>query len=63
MLVLSRKPDEAIYIETPAGEVIRLVLIDIRGDKIRLGLEAPPSHKILRGELYARSGEQPPAAA
>ena len=37
MLVLSRKRDERIMI----GDQISLMVVDIRGDKVRLGIEAP----------------------
>ena len=37
MLVLSRKKDESIVI----GESIVLTIIDIRGDRVRIGIEAP----------------------
>jgi carbon storage regulator len=49
MLVLSRKKDERIFI----GEVV-LTLVEIRGDKVRLGFEAPKDVVILREELAAR---------
>lgn len=47
MLVLSRKKNEEIYI----GDNIRIVIVDIRGDKIRIGIDAPPEVVVLRGEL------------
>ncbi len=47
MLVLSRKLHEGIVI----GGVVRVVIVDIRGDKIRLGCEAPPDISIHRDEI------------
>ena len=47
MLVLSRKKDEKIVI----GDSITLMVIEIRGDKVRLGIEAPRDVKVVRGEL------------
>lgn len=44
MLVLSRKKNETIRI----GENIRLVVVEIRGDKVRLGVEAPKDVAIQR---------------
>jgi len=50
MLVLSRKREEAIVLT--GG--IRVVVSEIRGDKVRLGIEAPPEVKVVREELLAR---------
>lgn len=47
MLVLTRKPGESIFI----GEDIEIVLIEIQGNKIRLGIAAPKEMLILRNEL------------
>lgn len=48
MLVLSRKRDEWIVI----GNDIRICVIDIRGDKVRLGVEAPQAIGVHRQEVY-----------
>ena len=48
MLVLSRKKDEKIVI----GDKITLLVIDIRGDKVRLGIEAPKDVAVHRQEVY-----------
>jgi carbon storage regulator len=48
MLVLSRKKDERIVI----GDNISLCVVDIRGDKVRLGIEAPPEITVHRQEVY-----------
>jgi len=48
MLVLSRQLDESIMI----GDDIVITLVDIRGDKIRLGIAAPPNVAIHRQEIY-----------
>ena len=47
MLVLSRQRDESIMI----GDNIVVTIVDIRGDKVRLGIEAPPNVLVLRDEL------------
>jgi carbon storage regulator len=47
MLVLTRKMNERIII----GENIRITVVGIRGNHVRLGLEAPPEITILRDEL------------
>ena len=51
MLVLSRKLNEAIVI----GENIVVTVIDIRGDKIRLGIEAPRHVAVHRREFMSGS--------
>jgi carbon storage regulator len=48
MLVLSRKKDEKIII----GENITLMVIEIRGDKVRLGIDAPKDVSVHREEVY-----------
>lgn len=48
MLVLSRQRDESIMI----GENIVLTIVDIRGDKVRLGIEAPSEIPVHRREVY-----------
>ena len=47
MLVLSRKVNERVHI----GEEVSIVVTQIRGDKVRLGIEAPKEIKVLRDEL------------
>lgn len=47
MLVLSRKRDESIMV----GD-IEITVIDIRGDKVRLGIEAPKEVPVHRREVY-----------
>lgn len=54
MLVLSRKPAEKIRL----GNSIVVTVVRVTGDKVRLGIEAPPDVVVLRDEL---NGE-PPAA-
>jgi carbon storage regulator CsrA len=52
MLVISRKLDEAFTIYDPAGvPLVTVQLVDLRGDKARLGIEAPRAYRILRNEL------------
>ena len=48
MLVLSRHRDESIMI----GNDIVVTIIDIRGDKVRLGIEAPADVPVHRQEVY-----------
>ena len=48
LLVLARKVDESVLI----GDDIKLTILGIEGDKIKLGIDAPRSLTILRKELY-----------
>lgn len=48
MLVLSRHRDESIMI----GDNIVITIIEIRGDKVRLGIEAPVEVPVHRQEVY-----------
>ena len=48
MLVLSRHRDETIMI----GDEIELTVVDIRGDKVRLGIKAPSRIAVHRKEVY-----------
>lgn len=57
MLVLSRHRDESIVI----NDNIVITVVDIRGDKVRIGIEAPSSVPVHRREIYdaIRRGEKP----
>ena len=48
MLVLSRKKDESIMI----GDDVEITIVDVRGDKVRLGITAPRSISVHRREIY-----------
>ena len=48
MLVLSRKKNERIVI----NDDITIVVVEIRGDKVRLGVEAPKEVPVHRHEIY-----------
>lgn len=50
MLVLSRHRDESIIID---GR-IKVMVVDIRGDKVRLGVEAPKETPVHREEVWAK---------
>ncbi len=48
MLVLSRQRDESIVI----GDNIVVTIVDVRGDKVRLGIDAPREVSVHRREVY-----------
>src|SRR3990172_7859127 len=48
MLVLSRQRDETIMI----GDDVEITIVDIRGDKVRLGITAPRHIQVHRKEVY-----------
>jgi carbon storage regulator len=49
MLVLSRKKNESIVID----DKIVITIVEIRGDKVRLGIEAPKEVPVHRSEVHA----------
>ena len=57
MLVLSRKKDESVVINNN----IRIVVVEIRGDKVRLGVEAPKEVPVHRSEVYEAINNADPA--
>ncbi|MCL2744540.1 MAG: carbon storage regulator CsrA [Planctomycetaceae bacterium] len=48
MLVLSRYRDESIYI----GDDVIITVVDVRGDRVRLGITAPANVSVHRKEIY-----------
>lgn len=48
MLILSRKIDEKIRI----GQNISITVIEVKGDQVKLGIEAPKTIKVFRQEVY-----------
>jgi len=51
MLVLSRKAEESIIINTPDKKEIKITLIKIENKKVKIGISADNSYTILREEL------------
>lgn len=60
MLVLSRKKNEKIRV----NDNVVITVIEVRGDKVRLGFEAPREVRVHREEVYQaiQRGEHPPEA-
>ena len=59
MLVLSRQRDQTIMI----GDDIEITVVDIRGDKVRLGINAPSEIPVHRKEVYEAIKRENRAAA
>ena len=59
MLVLSRQRDETIMI----GDDVEVTIVDIRGDKVRLGITAPSAIPVHRKEVYEAIKRENRAAA
>lgn len=58
MLALTRKKDESIII----GDQIEITVLDIQGDKVRLGIQAPKNIAIYRKEIFLEIKEVNEAA-
>lgn len=54
MLVLSRQRDETIMI----GDEVEITVVDIRGDKVRIGISAPTTIAVHRKEVYESIREE-----
>ena len=54
MLVLTRKKNESIML----GEEIRITVLEINADSIKIGIDAPKELTVLRSEIYRKVGKQ-----
>lgn len=54
MLVLSRKKNESIVI----GENVEITIMEVRGDKVRIGIAAPREVKVRRKEVFEAIREE-----
>jgi carbon storage regulator len=59
MLILTRKPGESLYI----GDDVKVTIVEIKGNQIRVGIEAPRELRIYREEIYAQIVEENRSAA
>ncbi len=59
MLVLTRKKEQSIII----GDNIEITIVDIQGDQVRLGINAPKNVTIFRKEVYMEIQEENRKAA
>jgi len=56
MLILTRRVGETIVIRTPAGDVIQVTVLGVKGNQVRIGTAAPENTVILREELTEVEG-------
>lgn len=54
MLVLARRMNQSIII----GEDIEIVVLDIKGDQVKIGIKAPKSVSVYRAEVYLEIQEE-----
>jgi len=54
VLILTRKVGETIMV----GDDIRVVVVDIKGRQVRVGVEAPAETKVYRGEIFDKIQEE-----
>jgi len=59
MLILTRKPGECLYI----GDDVKITVVEIKGNQIRIGIEAPQNVRIYREEIYVQILEENRKAA
>ena len=59
MLVLTRKPRQQIMI----GDEIKINIVEVQGDSVRLAIDAPRTVRIYRGEIYKAIQEENQSAA
>lgn len=59
MLILTRKPGESLYI----GDNVKVTIVEMKGNQIRVGVEAPSTLRIYREEIYLQILEENKSAA
>ena len=59
MLVLTRRPGQSVYI----GDDVKVTLVEIKGNQVRIGIDAPSSVRIFREEIYLQILEENKSAA
>ena len=59
MLILTRKPGESLYI----GDDVKVTIVEIKGNQIRVGIDAPADLRIYREEIYKQILEENKNAA
>ncbi|MFT7338149.1 MAG: carbon storage regulator [Marinobacter maritimus] len=54
MLILTRRPGEALVMETDSGEIIKVVVLENRGNQVRMGVIADRKVSVDREEIHLR---------
>jgi len=60
MLVLTRKKDETVVLRMMDGTCVNIKITDIRGNRVRVGVDAPKSVSVDRGEVDLERNGAPP---
>ncbi len=55
MLILTRRPGESLILELPTGERIKVTVLEVKGNQIRIGTNAPDDIAIVREELLEKA--------
>lgn len=65
MLILTRRVGETLVIKMPDGTEIRTTILGVKGNQVRIGVDAPKNVIVDREEIYERrmAGMQPKARA
>lgn len=58
MLVLTRKPSEGLAIETSPGVFVRITVLDVSGNKVRFGIDAPDEMEVHRNEVWEQIAKE-----
>jgi len=53
MLVVNRREGEGVVVTTPDAQIV-IAIVGLKGDRVRLGVEAPPHVRIVREEVFER---------
>lgn len=54
MLILTRRVNETLIIETPDGTLVTVTVLGVKGNQVRLGTNAPKTVAVHREEVYKR---------
>ena len=63
MLILTRRPGETLIIELPNGKQIDVTVLEVKGNQVRIGINAPKDVAVHREEIYERIKREQDAKA
>ena len=58
MFILTRRPNEAFIIELPNGETVKVAVLSVKPNQVRIGTDAPDDIKIIKEELLEGAQNQ-----